>query len=140
MTLPPKLTRLLPVSKDDRIFSHFTNAIGVKGITGIDGNTLKLYDQVNVNQLEFGLGVNSFLASQPGQIFVTELGINASEGQLMQIGVFGDKQNFVIQFSETEAFLNNRVRVTGQVPSRSIYTIPGGTTLKGGFLVTRIRA
>ena len=58
----------------------------------------------------------------------------------MQIGVFGDKQNFVIQFSEKEAFLNNRVRVTGQVTSRSIYTIPGGTTLIGKFLITRIRA
>ena len=140
MTLPPKLSGLLPKSADDRIFSHFTNAIGVEGITGIDGNTLKLYDQVYANKLQFGLGVNSFLSSESGQIFVTELGVNATDGQLMQIGVFGDKQNFVIQFSEKEAFLNNRVRVTGQVTSRSIYTIPGGTTLKGKFLITRIRA
>lgn len=71
---------------------------------------------------------------------MTELGIDASKGQLMNIGVFGDKQNFVIQLLEQEAFLNNEVRVTGQVPSRSIYTIPGGITLKGEFLVTMIRA
>ncbi|MEL6439340.1 MAG: hypothetical protein AAFQ80_08825 [Cyanobacteria bacterium J06621_8] len=109
------------------------------GITGINGNTLNQYAQVYVNQLQFGLGVNTFLSSQSNQIFVTELGVNATDGQLMQIGIFEDKKNFVIQFSEKEAFLNNQVRVTGQVPSRSIYTIPGGTTLIGKFLITRIR-
>lgn len=140
MTFPPKRSGLLPASKDDRIFSHFTNAIGVKGITGIDGNSLKLHEQVSVSLLTFCLGANSFLASQPGQIFVTALGIDATEGQLMQIGVFNDKQNFVIQFSEQEAFLKNGIRIRGEKPSRSIYTIPGGTTLIGKFLITRIRA
>ena len=139
MTLPPKLLGLLPKSADDRIFSHFTNAIGVEGITGIDGNTLKLYDQVYANKLQFGLGVNSFLSSESGQIFVTELGVNATDGQLMQIGVFGDKQNFVIQFSEKEAVLNNGIRIIGEMPSRSIYTISGETTLRGKFLITKIR-
>ena len=57
----------------------------------------------------------------------------------MNIGVFGDKQNFVIQFSEKVAWLQNGVRVIGQKPSRSIFTIPGNTTLEGEFLVTRIR-
>ena len=57
----------------------------------------------------------------------------------MDIGVFGDKQNFVIQFSKKEALLNNDVRVLGQKPSRNIYTIPGGSTLEGKFLITRIR-
>lgn len=140
MTLPPDLLGLSTESENDRIFSHFTNAIGVKGITGINGNSLKLYDRVYVNQLQFGLGVNSFLSSESGQIFVTELGVDAKSGQLMQIGIFGDKQDFVIQFSEKEAFLNNGIRIKGQLPSRSIYTIPGGTRLEGKFLVTRIRA
>ncbi|MEM7594731.1 MAG: hypothetical protein AAF383_25080 [Cyanobacteria bacterium P01_A01_bin.83] len=140
MSTPSKPSRLLPRSDDDRIFSHFTNAEGIQGIAGIDAVNLKINQQIFVEELKFGLGVNSFLSSAPGQIFVTELGIDASEGQLMNIGVFGNKQNFVIQFSEQEAFLNNGVRVTGQVPSRSIYTIPGGITLKGEFLVTRIRA
>ena len=140
MSIPPNLSGLLPESEDDRIFSHFTNELGVKGITGIDGNTLKLYEQVCVNKLAFGLGKNPCLAGKLGEIFVTELGIDASEGQLMDIGVFGDKQNFVIQFSKKEAFLNNDVRVLGQKPSRSIYTIPEGSTLKGKFLVTRIRS
>ena len=131
---------LLPESEKDRIFSHFTNSEGVTGITGVDGENMKVNEQVFVNELRFGLGVNSFLSSEAGQIFVTELGIDATEGQLMNIGVFGDKQNFVIQFSEKEAFLNNRIRVVGQMPSRSIFTIPGNTTLKGKFLVTRVRA
>lgn len=131
---------LLPESEEDRIFSHFTNAEGVTGITGVDGKNMKVNERVFVNELKFGLGVNSFLSSEAGQIFVTELGIDATEGQLMNIGVFGDKQNFVIQFSEKEAFVNNQVRVMGQMPSRSIFTIPGNTTLKGKFLVTRVRA
>ena len=113
MTLPPELTGLSAESENDRVFSHFTNAIGVKGITGINGNTLQLYDRVYVSELRFGQGVNSFLSSEPSQIFVTELGIRATDGQLMQIGVFGDRQNFVIQFSEKEAFLNNGIRVKG---------------------------
>ena len=140
MPTPSKPSGLSLKSDDDRIFSHFTNANGCIGITGIDGNNMKLYEQVFIHKLQFGVGVNSFLTSEPGQIFVSELGIDATEGQLMNIGVFGDKQNFVIQFSEKEAFLNDRVRVIGQMPSRSIYTISGGTTLKGEFLVTRIRA
>ena len=131
---------LLPKSQDDRIFSHFTNAEGVRGITGIDAKNMKIDEQVLVDELRFGLGKNSFLSSETGDIFITELGIEATEGQLMNIGIFGDKQKFVIQFSEQEAFLNDRVRVMGQMPSRSIFTIPGNTTLKGEFLVTRIRA
>ena len=113
MTLPPELTGLSAESENDRVFSHFINAIGVKGITGINGNTLQLYDRVYVSELRFEQGVNSFLSSEPSQIFVTELGIRATDGQLMQIGVFGDRQNFVIQFSEKEAFLNNGIRVKG---------------------------
>ena len=90
----------LSKSQDDRIFSHFTNAKGVEGITGIEAKNMKVNEQIFVNELKFGLGKNSFLSSKTGDIFVTELGIEANEGQLMNIGVFGDKQNFVIQFSE----------------------------------------
>lgn len=140
MNLPPERSGLQSDSAGDRIFSHFTNAKGVEGITGIDGNNLELHQQVYVNKLQFGLGVNSFLTSEAGQIFVTELGIDVTDGQLMNIGVFGDKKNFVIQLSEKEAYLKNNVRIMGQMPSRSIYTIPGGTTLIGRFLITRIRA
>lgn len=139
MSIPSKPSILLPRSNDDRIFSHFTNAEGIQGITGIDAANLQIGQQVFIKELKFGLGVNSFLSSAPGQIFVTELGIDATEGQLMNIGIFGNKQNFAIQFSEQEAFLNNGVRVIGQMPSRSIYTIPGDTTLEGEFLVIRIR-
>lgn len=140
MNLPAKRSRLQSDSTGDRIFSHFTNAQGVEGITGIDGNKLKLYEQAYINKLQFGLGVNSFLTSEADRIFVTELGIDATDGQMMNIGVFGDKRNFVIQLSEKEAYLKNNVRIIGQMPSRSIYTIPGGTTLIGRFLITRIRA
>ncbi len=57
----------------------------------------------------------------------------------MNIGIFDDKQKFVIQFSEEIAFLSNEIRVLGEVPSRSIFSIPGSAVLKGKFLVTRVR-
>jgi hypothetical protein len=57
----------------------------------------------------------------------------------MKVGVFGDKQNYAIQFSEGTAFIDNGIRVQGQNIERSIYTIPGGSEMKGNFLVTRLR-
>jgi len=96
-----------------RIFSHFTNADGVKGIAGIDAKSLELGQQIIVRELKFALGANPFLASEPGRIFVTLLGTDATDGQLMNIGVFGDKQKFVFQFSEEIAFLSNGIRVLG---------------------------
>jgi hypothetical protein len=112
----------------------------MEGITGISANSLGVGQQKTVNQLRFIMGSNSYLATEPGRIFVTDLGLDATSGQLNQIGVFGDKQNFVIQFSEEEAFLLNGVRVTGELPERGIFSIPGGITLKGTFLVARIRS
>ncbi|MBD2776385.1 hypothetical protein [Iningainema tapete] len=122
-----------------RLFSHFTDANGIKGITGIDSDNLEVGEQVIVTELRFAQGINSFLASEPGRIFVTLLGTDATDSQLMNIGVFGDKQKFVIQFSEETAFVFNGIRILGEVPSRSIFSIPGGTNLKGEFLVTRVR-
>lgn len=136
LLLPPGTT---PYLGGGRIFSHFTNTEGVTGITGIVGASLKVGQQVLVSKLRFGQGVNSFLASEPGRIFVTTLDADATDGQLMNIGVFGDKQKFVIQFLEETALVLNEIRVLGKVPSRGIFSIPGGTTLRGKFLVRRVR-
>ncbi|MDF5730344.1 MAG: hypothetical protein PUP92_20560 [Rhizonema sp. PD38] len=122
-----------------RLFSHFTDADGIIGITEIDGYSLGIGEQVIVTELRFAQGINSFLASEPGRIFVMLLGTDATDSQLMNIGVFGEKQKFVIQFSEETAFILNGIRILGEVPSRSIFSIPGGTNLKGKFLVTRVR-
>ncbi len=51
---------LLPKSQDDRIFSHFTNAEGVTGITGIDAKNMKIDEQVLVDERRFGLGKKLF--------------------------------------------------------------------------------
>ncbi|HAG79915.1 MAG TPA: hypothetical protein DCL61_01820 [Cyanobacteria bacterium UBA12227] len=134
--LPPGIT---PNLGGGRLFSHFTNAEGVTGITRIVGDNLEVSQQVIVRELLFGQGSNDYLAWEPGSIFVTELGIDATERQLNDIGVFGDKQNFAIQFSEEIAFLSNGIRVRGVMPSRSIFCIPGNTILQGTFLVTRVR-
>jgi hypothetical protein len=135
--LPPP--RITPNLGEGRLFSHFTNAEGVTGITGIVGDSLDIGQQVIVSELRFGQGENDYLAWEPGSIFVTELGIDATEPQLNDIGIFGDKQNWAIQFSEETALVSNGIRVTGVMSSRSIFCIPGNTLLRGTFLVTRIR-
>ncbi len=122
-----------------RIFNHFTNVEGVSGITGVSAeslNGLKIGETITVKQLNFGKGTNGFMANNAGDIFVTELGTKASAGQLNQIGVFGSKQTFAISFSEEAAF-SQGVRVTGANPSRSIFTIPGNSTIRGTFRITR---
>jgi len=123
------------------LFNHYTNGEGIKGITGVNPESLQIGKPVYVRVLRFGKGTNDFLAGEAGDIFVTELGPEVSSGQLQNIGVFGDRQNFVIQFSQ-EAALNNGVRaIDAGIPGRSIYTIPGGTTLSAGFdyIIQRLR-
>jgi len=119
-----------------RTFSHFTDANGVTGITGVVGESLEVGQVVHVGELRFARGTNPFLAEQAGDIFVTELGPGASSSELSRIGVIGPKQSFVIEFSEEAAF-NQGVRVKGSVPSRSIYSIPGDTIVRGVFRITR---
>lgn len=95
-------------------------------------------ERVAVNELHFGVGKNPYLASEPGRIFVTDLGADATSAQLAQIGVFGAKQKFAVQFFERDAF-NSGARVTGEIPSRNIYSIPGGCTITGACSVVRVR-
>ena len=128
-----------------RIFSHFTNAQGVRGITRIVADNLEVGQQVIVSELRFGQGSNPFLANSPGDIFITDLGSDATVGELELIGVFGDKQKFVIQFSEETALVLNNIRVRPVKISNnilnlggSIYSIPGGATLKGQCVVMRV--
>jgi len=120
---------------------HFTNAEGVQGITGINPDDLEIGQTVRVPMLSFGQGSNHFLAGEDGDIFVTEIGPHAASGQLNQIGVFGDKQNYVIQFSRESTFANNS-RLNPLFPSRSIFSIAKGTTLGASayiYTVTRLR-
>ena len=93
---------------------------------------------IEVGELGFGVGRNSFMQNAPGDIFVTDLGINLSSDRLTQLGVHADKQNFVISFSEEKAF-EQGVRVRGSNPDRGIYTIPRNSSLKGRFIITRLR-
>jgi len=121
------------------LFSHFTDAAGVEGITGVDSASLEVGQTVTVNELHFGQGANSFMATESGDIFVTELGTDATSRQLAQIGVLGEKQSFVIQFSQEAAVMNDIIpRATNA--ARSIFTIPGSSVLSGfDFLVTRLQ-
>ena len=120
-------------------FSHFTDANGVKGITGVDPGSLNVGQTISVNGLSFGQGANSYMAEEPGDIFVTELGTDATARQLAQIGVFDEKQSFVIQFSQEAAIMND-IRTFDTGTGRSIFTIPGDSILSGfDFLVTRLR-
>ena len=116
----------------DTNFTHFTNADGLLGITGVNGASMTPGQSLTVNELTFGTGTNTYLAAQEGDIFVTNLPSNTSPLSLSQIGVFGDKQNFGITFSG-EAAAAQGVLVRGQ--GNGIYTVPEETNLSGCFLV-----
>lgn len=133
--------RIPPVANNARTFNHFTNIDGVTGITGINTrllDNLGIGESISVNQLSFGTGTNKFMANAVGDNFVTDLGTSSTVRQLEGIGVFGDKQNFVISFSEETAF-SQGVKVKGSNPQRGIFTIPANTTLKGKFTITKTR-
>jgi len=120
---------------------HFTDAAGVQGITGLILGELAAGQTVSVERLSFGQGSNTYLAANAGDIFVTEIGPDATAGQLQQIGVFGDKQNYAIQFSRESVFANN-VRLSSLFPARSIFGIPAGTILDHAdylYTVTRLQ-
>jgi len=114
------------------VFTHFTDAAGLEGITGVSANSLVSGERATVGRITFGTGSNSFLASNAGDIFVTDLSADASAGQLNQIGVFGAKQSYAIQFSQ-EAALNNGIRPALQ--KGGVFTIPGGSTLQGTITI-----
>ncbi len=112
------------------VFTHFTDTAGLQGITGLE--SVAAGETTTVGRLTFGMGQNSFLANAPGDIFITDLGANATAGQLNGIGVFGARQGFAIQFSR-EALFNHGI--TPMMSRPNIFTIPGGTTLNGTFNV-----
>lgn len=129
---------------------HLTDAAGVQGITGLVLDKQRIIrpllgklavgQTVSVERLSFGQGSNTYLAADAGDIFVTEIGPDATAGQLQKIGVFGDKQNYVIQFSRESAFANS-VRLSPLFPARSIFGIPAGTILDNAdylYTVTRL--
>src|SRR5438270_8541908 len=55
------------------VWTHFTNAEGVEGITGVQASSLAPGETATVSQLNFGTGANPYLANAPGDIFVTDL-------------------------------------------------------------------
>ena len=116
------------------IFTHFTDETGAVGISGT--KPLAVGQSVGVDSLKFGQGSNSFLAKSAGDNFVTDLGIEATPGQLNGIGVFGSKQQYALQFSE-ESAANSGVRLTQSRPN--VFALPGGSCISGACVVTRIR-
>ena len=117
----------------DVTFTHFTNAEGVEGITGVNVTGMTNGQTLTVPQLNFGMGSNGYLANAPGDIFLTNLPPTTPIGQLMQIGVFGDKQSFAITGISGVGSAGQGVLVQGA--GGSIYNIPGGSTLTGCFTI-----
>lgn len=117
-------------------FTHFTDADGVTGITGIQNpSELAVGQPFEVNTLRFGFGSNTQFARNPGDIFVTDLPLNSSAGRLNSIGVFGARQQFGIQFSQENALIHNGVRPIATPNNPNIYTIPANTRMRGMFRV-----
>jgi len=123
-----------------RIINHFTDEVGIKGITGVSAETLEVGQSTVVQRASFGFGSNDYLANAPGagDIFVTDLPATASAGELNGIGVFGARMSYVISFGEGELF-GQGIRIAWTMPSRGIGTIPGGTVVEGPIVVTRVR-
>ena len=76
------------------------------------------------------------MARNPGDNFVTDLGIDASPRELESIGVFGAKQQYAIQFSE-EAAVHSDIRLGRML--ENVFTIPGPCRISGACVVTRVR-
>jgi hypothetical protein len=85
---------------------------------------------------QLGQGSTDFLATQPGDIFVTDVGPGASAGQLERLGIFGARQNFAIQFSQESAILQG---IRPVMVREGIYTIPGGSSFGPDFLYNVLR-
>jgi hypothetical protein len=112
---------------------------GVLRITGVDPDELRIGQSVTVHNLQFRQGVADHLASEPGDIFVTDLGPAISVRELQQIGVFGnDKQSYAIQFTQESADLQS-IRQT--MVREHIFTIPGGSSFGSDYAykVMRLR-
>jgi len=125
---------------DGTTFYHYTSAEGVPGITGIESGSLAVGETRIVNELQFGTGQNPFLAREPGDIFVTDIGPNPSDLQFAQLGVSAENRCFCIAFS-LEAASMHEIPIRQPIPGRPIYTIPGGSYFGSGFdyTVTRLR-
>jgi hypothetical protein len=134
---------IVELTGSGRTISHYTDINGASGITNIDKKVLEQVDVgegIVIQELKFGEGKTSFLTSQnkPGEIFVTDLAFPLSSGKLNQIGVFGEKQNWVLLFSEEDAFLQN-ARIIPQIADRGIYSIPSNSNLLGTYKLIRTR-
>jgi hypothetical protein len=119
-----------------RILTHFTNAEGVHGITGLDPESLIVGEEVIISVITFGVGQNTQFARNDGDIFITELRPDASSGQLVMIGVSGDKQQFAIRFDAEDAF-NSGVMIYAGREERSIFVIPANSVITGEIQVVK---
>jgi hypothetical protein len=113
-----------------RILTHFTDDRGLAGITGLASDALKVGKVIVINSIQFGIGLNSNFAQRYGDIFVTELPPNSNAGLLMQIGVFGMKQQFAISFDAEDAF-HSGVRINDGWAERNIFVVAANSVISG---------
>ncbi len=119
-----------------RVINHFTDAVGLRGIVGVVARTLHPRQSIAVPEARFASGTADFLVNAPGDIFVTDLSIDASPGQLALRGIFGAKQHYVISMGEG-ALVAQGIRLVWTMPGRGIGVIPGGTIVAGPLVATR---
>lgn len=119
-----------------RIINHFTDATGLRGIVGVAARALYPGQSIVVPGAHFALGSAEFLADEPGDIFITDLPVDASSTQLALIGVFGAKQDYVLSMGEGELIAQG-IWITWTMPQRGIGVIPGGVTVAGPLVITR---
>ena len=126
------------VEVGSRIISHFTDGRGLRGIARVLGRALWPGQSIVLRRAYFGYGANVYLAVVRGDIFVTDLPLDASSRGLAAIGVFGPRGRYAISLGE-RALMQQGVRIiwTRPTPGRGIGTIPGATRVRGPVVVTR---
>ena len=121
---------------------HYTDAAGASGITGMSPEELaamKPGETLPVDSLSFGQGTNPYLSENPGDVFATDLAPgDATQGQLNQLGIASDRQQYTIGFSQENAFNSGAQPVLQLQQANGIYSLPGGSNLTGGgYVITR---
>ena len=116
MTSPPPLQPHQVLAQFvGKTINHFTDFAGIIGIIGPMVAPLSPGQALVASQAAFGSGENPYLAFTAGDIFITDLPVDASSRQLAQIGIYDARQEYVVSMGEGQLILQG-VRIRWTLP------------------------
>ena len=74
----------------------------------------------------------------PAKANLSELTLDELELHLKTAGVPPDRRGFAIEFSQ-ETVVQNGIHLRADSPNKSIWSLPGGTTLKGTITIKKVQ-